>query len=329
MLEIKNLKVEYLSRGGRGTAVEDVNLTIKKGRILGLVGESGSGKSTLGWSILKLLPRTARIVDGEILFEGKNLLTFSEKKMNNDIRGNRVSMIIQNPHQSLNPVFTISSQICDILFFHKNKSHGDMGLVERSYKKNVNKACDILDKMGIADVKKRIGEYPHQFSGGMKQRVMMAMAFITNPDLLIADEPTTALDATIEAQILELLKNTVRKVKTSVLYITHNLGIVSELADNTAVMYAGSIVEEGKTSELLNNPMHPYTEALLNCLPGRQDRKQSLFEIGGAVPSIFSLPTGCKFHPRCHYRKENCTKARPLLAKQGSERFVACHYPIT
>lgn len=326
LLEIKDLTVEYLSCRGRGRAVENVSLVIKKGTILGLVGESGCGKSTLGWSILKLLPRTAQIVEGQIFLRGKNLLTLSEKEMNEDIRGSRVSMIIQNPQQALNPVFSIGTQVSDILSFHKEnkKSYSILGVFNSGSKQRLEKTCEILDRMQIADAEKRIDEYPHQFSGGMKQRVMMAMAFITNPDLLIADEPTTALDVTTEAQILELLKNLTENVEMAVLYITHDLGIASELTDTTAVMYAGSIVETGKTRTLLSQPMHPYTEALLNCLPGRQGRKEGLPVIKGDVPSIFNLPSGCKFHPRCPHCTEICIKKRPNLEEKAPDHLAAC-----
>jgi len=328
LLEIKNLTVDYLSRRGRGRAVENLSLSIEKGTVLSLVGESGCGKSTLGWSILRLLPRNARIVDGQIFLEGKNLLTLSEKEMNEDIRGKKVSMIIQNPQRALNPVFSIGTQISDVLSFHsKNRKHFLLGAFTRDAKQRREKACEILDRMGIADARRRIDEYPHQFSGGMKQRVMMAMAFITDPDLLIADEPTTALDVTTEAQILQLLKNLTKNTQTAVIYITHNLGIASELANIIAVMYAGSIIEKGRTRTLLTQPMHPYTEALLGCLPGKRGRKESLRVIKGNVPSIFDLPSGCKFHPRCPYREEICAKERPKLEKKAPDHFVACFYP--
>ena len=327
LLEIKNLTIEYLFYKLRGRAVENACLNIKKANILGLVGESGSGKSTLGWSILRLLPKTAKIVSGKIFLKGNNLLSLSEKEMNENIRGNKVSMIIQNPQHALNPVFSIGTQICDIFSFHKGSNKKNFEPFKIGGKKRLEEACEILEKMGIADSKKRVDEYPHQFSGGMKQRVMLAMAFITKPDLLIADEPTTALDATIEAQILKLLKDLTKDFQTSVLYITHDLGIVSELTDITAVMYAGNIVEKGNTRTLLSQPTHPYTEALLNCLPGIRYRKQNLPVIEGDVPSIFKLPLGCKFQPRCPYRKDICEKERPNLEELSTDHLVACFHP--
>lgn len=320
LLRARDLTVEYSTRRGIARAVDDVSFDIIEGEVLGLVGESGCGKTTLGLSVMKLLPRTGKVVQGEILFKGRNLLNLPERVMIKEIRGREIAMIIQDPLHALNPVFKIGTQITDVLRFHKDRGlspHGK-GVQLR------NGAAKMLEEVGIADPAERLTDYPFQFSGGMNQRVMIAMAFICNPALLIADEPTTALDVTIEAQILELLKGLVKRYEASVLYITHDLGVISEISDRVAVMYAGNIVEHAATTPLFKDPGHPYTEALLRCLPGVETQGKRLSTIPGRVPELTKLPKGCKFHPRCPYVKEVCKKQAPRLLEISSGHSIAC-----
>lgn len=322
VLKIQNLSVNYQSMAGIGLACSSIDLSIERGEVIGLVGESGCGKSTLGKTILNLLPGSAVIKEGEILFKGQNILSYTEKEINSNIRGNEISMIIQNPQNALNPVFKVGKQIIDVLRFNvENKTS--------SYKALKEKTIEMLEKMGIADPRYRFNEYPYQFSGGMKQRVMLSMAFICNPSFLIADEPTTALDVTIEAQILDLLRDVVKEYGTSVLYITHDLGIAYEIADRIAVMYAGSIVEKGPTERIFFSPAHPYTQALIHCLPGTDEAKpKSLKTIPGQVPRITELPRGCAFQARCDYSKKICCKSKPELSVISPGHLVACYNPI-
>jgi len=318
LLQIKDLIVDYTTQRGTARAINNVNLEIDKGEIFGLVGESGCGKSTLGKSILKLLPWSASIPNGEIVFKGQKINELSENEINRDIRGKEISMVIQNPQNALNPVFTVGRQILDVLYFKSDK--------KKSRKQLKPKAIDILKKMGISDPEYRISEYPHQFSGGMKQRVMLAMAFISNPSLLLADEPTTALDVTVEAQILQLLKGLVEEFGTSILYITHDLGVVSEITDRIAVMYAGHIVEVARTRDLFDNPLHPYTKGLLKCLPGVESR-DILNTIPGMVPDLTNPPEGCKYCPRCDRSEAGCKVQIPQLKEVREDHYVAC-FPV-
>ena len=315
ILELNNLAVEYKNKGRYLRVLENINLELKEGEILGLVGESGSGKSTLGKTILRLLPESARIKKGSITFKGENIFNLAEKEFNNRIRGKEMAMVIQNPQNALNPVFKVGTQILDVLYFKSQK---------KKKRKNLKKeAVKILKKVGISDPEYRFDEYPHQFSGGMKQRVMLAMAFISNPSLLIADEPTTALDLTVEAQILNLLSNLVDEYNTSILYISHDLGVVAGLSDRIAVMYAGQIVEIAVTKELFDSPNHPYTEALLKCLPDYKKTKE-LQTIPGEVPDLGNYSKGCRFHPRCSYSFDRCQRENPALIKIASNHFSAC-----
>src|SRR6056297_3335191 len=315
ILKINDLAVEYKNKGSYLRVLEDINLELDSGEILALVGESGSGKSTLGKTILRLLPDSARIKKGSIFFKGKDICNLPEKDFNDQIRGQEMAMVIQNPQNALNPVFKVGTQILDVLYFKSKK--------QKSRKELKKEAVEILKKVGISDPEYRFDEYPHQFSGGMKQRVMLAMAFISNPSLLIADEPTTALDLTVEAQILNLLSNLVEEYKTSILYISHDIGVVAGLSDRIGVMYAGRIVEIAKTKDIISVPNHPYTEALLRCLPDYQ-KKDKLITIPGKVPDLGEQPTGCNFNPRCKYSFMRCRKKEPPLKKISSEHYSAC-----
>jgi len=329
LLEVKNLSVEYITSEGRGYAVENASFKIEEGQIVGLVGESSSGKSTLGWSIIRLLPSNARIRSGDILLKGRDIIKMSERTLNETIRGKEISVIVQDPQNALNPVFTIHTQINDILSLYRKKTRKTklplLELFRSADTERKKEAVSLLTKVGIADARRRIDEYPYCFSGGMKQRVMMVMAFVVNPSLLIADEPTTGLDVTVEAQILEHLKDLIRQYGTAVLYITHDLAVISEVADKVMVMYAGNIVEIANKSELFDSPLHPYTKALIKCLPRNATQKDELETIPGSVPNIFNLPHGCKFHPRCELAKQICKGKRPLLKRNhSSSHEVAC-----
>jgi len=317
LLEIEKLKIIYKRREKRFLALDCVNLDLKEGEVLGVVGESGSGKSTLGLSIMRLLPPQARIKNGEIFFKGKNICKINEKKFNREMRGKEITYIPQNPQSSLNPVFKVGRQLKDIIKYRAQ---------ENFQGQDINKAAvEIMTKMGIADAEKRLDEYPHQFSGGMKQRVLLSMAFVTNPALLIADEPTTALDVTVEAQILGLLADLIKEYQSSIIYITHDLGVVSEIADRVAVFYAGRVIELNNRYNIFNNPKHPYTEALINCLPGDK-QSEKLNVIPGEIPDLSDLPGGCNFHPRCKYAKERCRNEKPEFFELENGGRTACFY---
>jgi len=333
LLEIQDLSIVYRVGNRAGRVVEKATIDLGPGEVLGLAGESGCGKSTLAWSILRLLPGNARIVGGTIRLEGRNLLELPEKEMNREIRGKRVTMIIQNTKESLNPVFTVGTQMSDLLRFHGKEDIPWTASVSPFRRARINKerhleCVRMLSEMEIAAPDKRFYEYPHQFSGGMKQRVMMAMNFMVSPALLIADEPTTGLDVSVEAYVLDLFKNKVRQYRTSVLYITHNLRILSEIADRVAIMYAGMIVEQAPVEELFRAPLHPYTRALIRCLPEGGSLGERLQEIPGQVPSIFERTENCKFLPRCPSRTPICSEVPPPNLKASAAHLVLCHNPL-
>ena len=311
-LEIKDLQVKYKTMDGVVEAVNGIDLTIEKGKTLGLVGETGAGKTTTALSILRLVPNPpGEITGGTINLEGKDLFAYSEKEMET-IRGDQVSMIFQDPMTSLNPGITVGDQIAEVIQLHEKIDQ----------KKAMEKAKEMLEMVGIPG--NRASEYPHQFSGGMKQRVIIAMALVCNPHLLIADEPTTALDVTIQAQVLDLMQKLREKYGTSMLMITHDLGIVAEVCDDVSIMYAGRIVEHGTLEDIFNNTSHPYTEGLFGSLPNIEDRTAELKPIPGLMPDPTNLPEGCVFHPRCKYCKEICKSRVPAVTRLSDSHIVAC-----
>ena len=312
-LEIKDLAVEYRTDDGVVYALNGIDLKIEKGKTLGLVGETGAGKSTTGLSMLRLIPDPPGvIVGGEIFLEGEELLSKKEKEMER-IRGKKVSMIFQDPMTSLNPVMTVEAQIAEVIEHHEKLSR----------KNALVKAREMLELVGLPA--SRGTEYPHQFSGGMKQRVVIAIALACNPKILIADEPTTALDVTIQAQVLELMKSLREKYDTAMLMITHDLGIVAETCDTVSVIYAGRIVEHGTLVDIFKNSRHPYTEGLFRSLPNLKNRQAKLKAIKGLMPDPSNLPTGCTFHPRCDYVQDICSKEKPPKVYRTEEHFVECH----
>jgi oligopeptide transport system ATP-binding protein len=314
LVEIRNLKTHFYTDDGISPAVDGVNLFIKRGETLGVVGESGCGKSVTSLSVMRLIPNPpGKIVDGEILFEGRDLLKLSESEMRK-IRGNDISMIFQEPMTSLNPVYTIGDQIAEAITLHQGLNK----------KEALDKAVEMLRLVGIPLPDKRVREYPHQLSGGMRQRVMIAMALSCNPKLLIADEPTTALDVTIQAQILELMKKLKKDLGMAIMLITHDLGVVAEMAERVVVMYAGKVIEEGDVVSIFKHPLHPYTEGLLASIPRMDSNREKLHVIDGVVPNPLNLPTGCRFNPRCPYAIDKCRETQPALEQVAPGRYVAC-----
>jgi len=372
LLEIRNLKTNFYTEEGIVKAVDGVSFDMYKDEVLGLVGETGCGKSVTALSILRLVRAPGKIVEGSIKFDGVNLLELSESQMR-EYRGNDITMIFQDPLNSLNPVIQIGKQIGEVFLLHQEeeiKEFQSQRLLERKKKKQelrdlraelkmkntllteeerkelkakikklatlvpkrltlreiaMEKSEEIIKEVGIADAKGILKRYPHELSGGMRQRVMISMALSCNPQLLIADEPTTALDVTIQAQILDLMKILKTKFKTSILMITHDLGIIAELCDRVAVMYSGNIVEYATAVDLFNNPRHPYTKGLINAIPSIEKKNQQLQTIRGMVPNLIYPPSGCRFHPRCDYRLEVCDKIRPQWLEIFSKYFIACH----
>lgn len=315
LLEIKNLKTHFFTHEGIVKAVDGISFRINQGETLGIVGESGSGKSVTALSVMRLIPHPpGKIVNGEIYFEGKDLLKLDDKEIRR-IRGKKISMIFQEPMTSLDPVFTIGHEIVEAIQLHQ-------GLNKEEARK---KAIEVLKIVGIPDVEKRINNYPHELSGGMRQRVMIAMALSCNPTLLIADEPTTALDVTIQAQILRLINDLKDKFGASVMLITHDLGVIAEMCDYVAVMYAGHIVEYADVYTLFHNSLHPYTKGLSKSIPRLDVEVENLDAIPGIVPNLLDLPSGCPFHPRCDFCFKKCMKEMPELIEIENSHLVKCH----
>jgi peptide/nickel transport system ATP-binding protein/oligopeptide transport system ATP-binding protein len=313
LLDVRNLKTYFYTEEGVVKALEGVNIKVGRKETLGVVGESGCGKSVTALSVLRLILPPGKILNGEIFFNGEDLLLKSEEEMRK-VRGKQISMIFQDPNTSLNPVFTVGDQIHEAI-----KLHEALGRLEVK-----EKTINLFEKVGIPDALKRITDFPHQFSGGMKQRVMIAMALSCNPKLLIADEPTSNLDVTIQAQVLELMKDLKRESDSSVMLITHDFGVIAELSDKVAVMYAGHVVEYGDVFTIFQNPTHPYTKALLGSIP-RFDIKKEIHEvIPGSVPNLLDPPTGCRFHPRCKDIFEICDKKIPSLIEVEKGHLAAC-----
>lgn len=321
IIEVKNLKTSFKTREGKFFAADDVSFKVNKGKTLGIVGESGCGKSVTSLSIMRLIPNPpGEIESGQILFKGRDLLKLSNEEMR-QVRGNQIGMIFQEPMTSLNPVFTIGNQVGEAISIHqKNLSRKEVRA----------KALEMLKLVGIPGAEKRIDDYPHQLSGGMRQRVMIAMALSCNPQLLIADEPTTALDVTIQAQILDLIRRLQKEFQTAMILITHDLGVVAETCDDVAVMYAGRIVEEGSVEDIFTKPKHPYTKGLLNSVPHFESgqRLKRLETIPGIVPNLAHLPQGCRFQARCAYAADDCRKTDPELKSVEGAHKVACYHPI-
>ena len=317
ILEVKNLKTQFFTESGVVRAVDGIDFHVQRGEVLGIVGESGCGKSVTSLSIMRLVGQPGRVVEGQIVFDNEDLLQIPESRMVK-IRGNRISMIFQQPQSCLNPVFKVGDQLSEVLFIHQ-----DLGK-----EAGQRRAVELLSMVGIPEPESRVNAFPHEMSGGMAQRVMIAMALACVPELLIADEPTTALDVTIQAQILDLMRNLRSKMETSIILITHDLGVVAEMCDRVVVMYAGRIVEESPVIDLFQTPKHPYTAALIGSTPVLGQSEKELVTIPGSVPNLINLPQGCKFAPRCLPRLENnleiCTEEEPELKVVGPNRKVRC-----
>lgn len=317
ILEVRGLKTQFFTEAGIVRAVDGVDFVVKRGEVLGIVGESGCGKSVTSLSIMRLIGQPGEIVDGQIIFDNQDLVQLPESEMLK-MRGNRISMIFQQPTSCLNPVFRVGEQLSEVLFIHQDlgKEAGE------------KRAVELLSMVGIPEPESRIKAFPHELSGGMAQRVMIAMALACVPELLIADEPTTALDVTIQAQILDLMRNLRSKMETSIILITHDLGVVAEMCDRVDVMYAGRVVEEAEIHELFSAPKHPYTEALIGSTPVLGQADKELLSIPGSVPNLVDLPAGCKFAPRCLPRVQNnleiCTQEEPELKMVSPGHKVRC-----
>ncbi len=313
LLDVKGLKTYFFTEDGVVQAVNGVDFAIPEGHVMGLVGESGCGKSVTSLSIMRLLAGSGKIVEGEVWLRGKNLVTLPEDEMVK-LRGGALSMIFQQPTSCLNPIFRVGDQVAEVLIQHQSLPKDEAW----------NRAVEMLSKVGIPDAGRRAKSFPHEISGGQAQRVMIAMALSCLPDLLIADEPTTALDVTIQAQILDLMRRMQHELGTTILLITHDLGVIAEMCDHVAVMYAGLIVEYTDVNTLFENPLHPYTEGLMAAIPVLGDVRDSLAVIPGTVPDLINLPPGCKFSPRCPYAKDICTRQDPALIEAEPGHKVRC-----
>ncbi len=314
LLSLRNLVTDFTLKRGTLRAVDQISFHLEKGQTFGLVGESGSGKSVTALSILRLNPSPPARMSGKILFEGEDLLSKPLAEMR-DIRGRKISMIFQEPMTSLNPALTIERQISETIMLHQKVNR----------KEAREKTIEMLDLVSIPSPKERLKSYPHEFSGGMRQRVMIAMALSCNPSLLIADEPTTALDVTVEANFLDFLTDMMQRFAMSLIYITHDLFVIRQICNEVAVMYASNIVEQARTTQLFQNPLHPYTKGLMKCIPDRREKKKFLDPIKGVVCSLLSPPPGCKFHPRCSEAKQICTTEKPILREVEPGHWTSCH----
>ena len=315
-IEVKDLKTYFFTKGGIAKAVDGVSFSVGRGKVLGLVGESGSGKTVTGFSILGLVDEPGRIVGGEILYRGENLVSASSDRMR-ELRGVNISMIFQDPMMTLNPVLRIDTQMIEAVQAHESISKDDAR----------QRARDVLGQVGIASPDERLRSYPHQFSGGMRQRVAIAIALLNKPDLIVADEPTTALDVTIQGQILYEVQKLCSQTGTALIWITHDLSVVAGLADDICVMYAGRIVEQGSVNSVLDKPMHPYTNGLISSVPSRNKRGVPLAQIPGMAPSLLKLPKGCSFGPRCAQFSDACDSI-PDISNHENGRQIRCHNPL-
>ena len=315
LLEVEDLEVKFALRGGDLTAINGASFTLDRGEKMGIVGESGAGKSVTGFAIINLISKPGYISGGRIRFNGEEISTFSDEKMRS-IRGNRISMIFQDPMMTLNPVFTIGTQMVETLKAHRNISRHDAEKI----------VLEKLKKVYIPSPEKRLSQYPHEFSGGMRQRIIIAISLLTDPALIIADEPTTALDVTIQAEIMDLLQELCDTEEMGLILITHDLGVVSQVTEKMVVMYAGKIIESGPTDEVVMHPTHRYTKGLIKSLPGMIKPGEDLYQIPGMMPNLTDIPPGCAFHPRCPVKEAICLEREPrLLSVDGSEVLVACH----
>ena len=319
ILEMKDLSISFFNKSGEIQAVRGINYTLHKGEVLGIVGESGSGKSVSSHGILRLTPDTGKVKTGEILFHGKDILKMNKKELQ-ELRGNKIAMIFQDPMTSLNPLYTIEKQITEMLDLHQK---------QMSKQEKHARCVELLHMVGIPNPEDRLKSYPHQFSGGMRQRVIIAIALAANPKLIIADEPTTALDVTIQAQILKLMDKLVKEQDAALILITHDLAVVSQMADRIIVMYCGKIVESGSRDDVIHRPSHPYTVGLLNSIPRMGEDQDRLESIPGMVPSMLDLPQGCYFAPRCKYCQDICRTRAPENHEVGPGHCAACHFPLT
>ena len=313
LLEVTDLRTYFFTEAGVVKAVDGISVSVEEGKTIGLVGESGSGKSVTAQSVLRIVPRPGKIVDGTIRFDGEDLLAKSEAEMRK-MRGNKMAVVFQDPTTSLNPVYTVRKQLADILLLHKDLT-----------KDQANKtALGLLEKVGIPEPESRLNAYPHELSGGMKQRIAIARALSCEPKLLFADEPTTNLDVTIQAQVLDLLKQLQKEYGMTMVMITHDMGIVADMTERVTVLYAGKVMEEADTLTLFTNPKHPYTEALLKAVPSVAQTR-ALEVIPGNIPNLIEPPPGCVFHPRCKFAKDICMKENPQWEKVSDGHYVACH----
>jgi peptide/nickel transport system ATP-binding protein len=314
LLEVKDLRTSFFTDAGEVRAVDGVSFAVAPGKLMGLVGESGSGKTASVLSIMRLLPERARVMGGAVLFEGRDLLSLGEPEMR-AVRGAKIAMIFQEPMTSLNPVFTIGSQIGEAVRLHQHTSR----------RETLERTVEALRLVGIADPERRVNDYPHQLSGGMRQRVMIAMALACKPKLLIADEPTTALDVTIQAQILDLIRELQMRLGLAVILVTHDLGIVAQYADDVTILYAARVMEQAASAELFRNPLNPYTRGLLESIPGIDGHHhRRLRAIAGTIPSSLRPPSGCRFHPRCPMVIDECSRVDPPLEVKAPQHLVAC-----